>query len=97
MYSDLQVTEEVMSGQMFQLLWSNVSVLDTTVSNMSKSDIIDMLENPDYLGFGDHSLQISVDVNKGDCIDPFRETSDDGEDVSYLWELITLDYSITMV
>ncbi len=97
MYSDLQVTEEVMSGQMFQLLWANVSVLDTTVSNMSKSDIIDMLENPDYLGFGDHSLQISVDVNKGDCIDPFRETSDDGEDVSYLWELITLDYSITMV
>ena len=97
MYSDLQVTEEVMSGQMFQLLWANVSVLDTTVSNMSKSDIIDMLENPDYLGFGDHSLQISVAVNKGDCIDPFRETSDDGEDVSYLWELITLDYSITMV
>ncbi len=97
MYSDLQVTEEVISGQMFQLLWSNLSVLDTTVSNMSKSDIIDMLENPDYLGFGDHSLQISVDVNKGDCIDPFRETSDDGEDVSYLWELITLDYSITMV
>ena len=97
MYSDLQVTEEVMSGQMFQLLWSNVSILDTTVSNMSKSDIIDMLENPDYLGFGDHSLQISVDVNKGDCIDPFRETSDDGEDVSYLWELIMLDYSITMV
>ncbi|DAC51053.1 MAG TPA: sodium/proline symporter [Candidatus Poseidoniales archaeon] len=97
MYSDLQVTEEVISGQMFQLLWSNLSVLDTTVSNMSKSDIINMLENPDYLGFGDHSLQISVDVNKGDCIDPFRETSDDGEDVSYLWELITLDYSITMV
>jgi len=97
MYSDLQVTEEVISGQMFQLLWSNLSVLDTTVSNMSKSDIIAMLENPDYLGFGDHSLQISVDVNKGDCIDPFRETSDDGEDVSYLWELITLDYSIAAV
>jgi len=56
-----------------------------------------MLENEEYPGFGGHFLQISVDVNKGDCIDPFRETSDDGEDVSYQWELIALDYSITMV
>jgi len=78
-------------------LWYNSSIIGTTVSNMSKSAIVDMLENDEYLGFGDHFLQISVDVNKGDCIDPFRETSDDGEDVSYLWELITLDYSITMV
>ena len=64
---------------------------------MSRTDIVDMLENENYLGFGDHVLQISVDVNKGNCIDPFRETSDDGEDVSYLWELISLEYTITMV
>jgi len=97
MYSDLHATEEVDSGSVVEILWYNSSIIGTTVSNMSKSAIVDMLENDEYLGFGDHFLQISVDVNKGDCIDPFRETSDDGEDVSYLWELITLDYSITMV
>ena len=97
MYSDLHATEEVDSGQVFQILWYNFSIIGTTVTDMSESDIVEMLENQDYRGFGEHYLQISVDVNKGDCIDPFRETSDDGEDVSYLWELITLDYSITMV
>ena len=97
MYSDLHATEEVDSGSVVDILWYNSSIIGTTVSNMSKSAIVDMLENEDYLGFGDHFLQISVDVNKGDCIDPFRETSDDGEDVSYKWELIALDYSITMV
>ena len=97
MYSDLQATEEVNSGAAVEMLWYNSSIIGTTVSDMSKTDIIGMLENEDYLGFGDHFLQISVNVNKGDCIDPFRETSDDGEDVSYLWELIALDYSITMV
>ena len=97
MYSDLQATEEVNSGAAVEMLWYNSSIIGTTVSDMSKTDIIGMLENENYLGFGDHFLQISVNVNKGDCIDPFRETSDDGEDVSYLWELIALDYSITMV
>ena len=66
-------------------------------ADASQEDIIDMLENENYQGFGDHYLQISVDVNKGSCIDPFRETNDDGEEVSYLWELISLDYTITMV
>jgi hypothetical protein len=56
-----------------------------------------MLENENYQGFGTHYLEMSVDVNKGSCIDPFRETNDDGEEVSYLWELISLDYTITMV
>ena len=97
MYSDLHATEEVNSGGAVEILWYNSSIIGTTVSNMSKSAIVDMLENAEYPGFGDHFLQISVDVNKGNCIDPFRETSDDGEDVSYMWELITLDYSITMV
>lgn len=97
MYSDLQTTEDTSSGEVVELLWYNSSIIGTTVSNMSRTDIVDMLENENYLGFGDHALQISVDVNKGNCIDPFRETSDDGEDVSYLWELISLKYTITMV
>tara|TARA_B100000767_G_scaffold164473_1_gene154151 strand:- start:18603 stop:20681 length:2079 start_codon:yes stop_codon:yes gene_type:complete len=97
MYSDLQNTEDASSGEVVELLWYNSSIIGTTVSNMSLTDIVDMLENENYLGFGDHFLQIYVDVNKGTCIDPFRETTDDGEDVSYLWELISLEYTITMV
>ena len=97
MYSDLQTTEEVNSGDFVEILWYNSSIIGTTVSDMSESDIVDMLENEDYRGFGEHYLKISVDVNKGSCIDPFRETSDDGEEVSYRWELISLDYTLTMV
>jgi hypothetical protein len=97
MHSDLHATEEVNSGDVVEILWYNSSIIGTTVSDMSETDIIDMLENENYQGFGTHYLEMSVDVNKGSCIDPFRETNDDGEEVSYLWELISLDYTITMV
>jgi len=97
MYSDLHATEEVNTGEVVEILWYNSSIIGTTVSNMSEAEVIGMLENEDYLGFGEHYLQISVNVNKGDCIDPFRETNDDGEEVIYLWELISLDYTLTMV
>ena len=97
MYSDKHATEEVISGDVVEILWYNSSIIGATVTDMSESDIVEMLENEDYSGFGEHYLQISVDVNKGSCIDPFRETNDDGEEVSYLWELISLDYTITMV
>lgn len=97
MYSDLHATEEVNTGEVVEILWYNSSIIGTTVSNMSEAEVIGMLENEDYLGFGEHYLQISVNVNKGDCIDPFRETNDDGEEVTYLWELISLDYTLTMI
>jgi len=97
MYSDLHNTEQVNSGGVVEILWYNSTIIDTTVSDLTKDEIIDMLENETYLGFGQHYLQILVDVNKGDCVDPFRETSDDGEEVSYLWELISLDYTISAV
>ena len=97
MYSDLHNTEQVNSGGVVEILWYNSSIIGTTVSDLTKNEIIGMLDNEDYPGFGQHYLQILVDVNKGDCIDPFRETNDDGEDVSYLWELISLDYTITAV
>ena len=97
MYSDLHNTEQVNSGSVVEILWYNSNIIGKTVSNLTKADIIAMLENETYSGFGQHYLQIAVDVNKGNCIDPFRETSDDGEEVSYLWELISLDYSINAV
>jgi sodium/proline symporter len=97
MYSDLHATEEVNTGEVVEILWYNSSIIGTTVSNMSEAEVIGMLENEDYLGFGEHYLQISVNVNKGDCLDPIRETNDDGEEVTYLWELISLDYTLTMI
>ena len=32
----------------------------------------------------------------GDCNPPF-ETNDDGEDVTYTWELISLEYEISAI
>jgi len=97
MHSDLHETQEVNSGEVVELLWHNSSIVGTTVMEMSESDIIALLENKDGLGIGQHFLQISVDVNKGDCADPLRETNDNSETVEYSIELISLEYSLEMV
>ena len=96
-YSDLQNSEQVNSGSVVEMLWYNSSIIGETVSNLSRADIVAMLENETYSGFGQHFLQIAVEVNKGNCIDPFRETNDDGEEVTYSWELISLDYTINEI
>ena len=97
MHSDLHSTEEVNSGDVVEILWHDSSIIDTTVSNMSESEIIALLENDEGLGMGEHFLQISVDVNKGNCLIPTQETNDNDEMVSYTWELISLEYTITAV
>ena len=97
MHSDLHNTQEVNSGEIVEILWHNSSIIGTTVTNMSESDIIDLLENKDGIGIGEHFLQISVDVNKGDCVDTLRETNDNSEVVEYSLELISLEYTIEMV
>ena len=97
MHSDLHSTEEVNSGDIVEILWHDSTIVDTTVSNMSESEIIALLENSEGRGIGEHFLQISVDVNKGNCADQFRETNDNDEMVSYTWELISLEYTITAI
>ena len=97
MHSDLQNTQEVNSGDVVEISWHDSSVIGTTVSNISESEIIALLENSDDLGMGEHFLQISVDVNKGNCLIPGQETNDNNEVVSYTWELISLEYTITAV
>ena len=97
MHSDLHSTEEVNSGDVVEILWHDSTIIDTTVSNMSESEIIALLENSEGRGMGEHFLQISVDVNKGNCADQIRETNDNDETVSYTWELISLEYTITAV
>ena len=97
MHSDLHSTEEVNSGDIVEILWHDSTIVDTTVSNMSESEIIALLENSEGRGIGEHFLQISVDVNKGNCLIPGQETNDNDEMVSYIWELISLEYTITAI
>ena len=97
MHSDLHSTEEVNSGDVVAILWHDSTLVNTNVSNMSESEIIALLENSEDRGMGEHFLQISVDVNKGDCAEGFRETNDNDEMVSYEWELISLEYTITAI
>ena len=97
MHSDLHNTQEVNSGDVVDILWHDSSIIDTTVSNMSESEISALLENGEGIGMGEHFLQISVDVNKGNCADQIRDTNDNDELVSYTWELISLEYEIEAV
>ena len=75
----------------------NYKLNDKDVSNMSESDIEAMLDNTEMIGYGEQFLEITVDVNNGDCVNPFFETNDDGEDVTYTWELISLEYEINAI
>jgi len=61
---------------------------------MSESEIMMMLDGMG-MGFGEHSLDISVMVNTGGGA--LCTTTDEGEEVAYTIELISLEYSIEMV
>ena len=97
MHSDLHQTQGVNSGDVVEILWHNSSIIGTTVMDMTESDIVDLLENKDDLGIGQHVLQISVDVNRGDCLLPPGENDDDSETVEYSIELISLEYDLEIV
>ena len=93
MHSGLEQTSPTQSGESVTLEWHDSSIIGTTVSNMSESEIRMMLDGE--FGIGEHSLGISVNVNTGGgggCT-----TTDDGEEVAYTIELISLDYTIEMV
>ena len=97
MHEDLHMTETVQSGSVISIEWHDSSLVNTNVSNMSESDIEAMLDNTEMIGYGEQFLEITVDVNNGDCINPLFETNDDGEDVTYTWELISLEYEISAI
>ncbi|MFL2981612.1 MAG: hypothetical protein ACJZ4V_01680 [Candidatus Poseidoniaceae archaeon] len=97
MHSDLHNTQEVSSGDTVSIMWHNSTIIGTNVSDMSESDIKAMLDNNDEIGFGEHFLQISVDVNKRGCPIPGQEANDNGEQISYTWELISLEYTLTQI
>ena len=97
MHEDLHMTETVQSGSVISIEWHDSSLVNTNVSNMSESDIEAMLDNTNMIGYGEQFLEITVDVNRGDCLNPGAETNDDGEDVTYTWELISLEYEINAI
>ena len=93
MHSGLEQTSPTQSGDSVILEWHDSSIVGTTVSNMSESEIMMMLDG--LFGIGEHSLGISVNVNTGGgtgC-----QTTDNGEEVAYTIELISLEYTIEMV
>ena len=91
---ELSAAESSSDSFEFQLDWHNSTIVDTNVTNMTKSDIAAMLDGGG-LGFGTHDLTIGVTVQSGGgagCT-----SNDDGQDVSYTIQLVTLDYTISPV
>ena len=78
------------SSHLIEVMWFNDSLIGN-VSGLSKSDIIDGLEGGDS-GLGPYVLEISVTAETGGS--PGCSHSDNGEEVEYLVELITLEYTI---
>jgi len=95
MHDGLEESSSALSGESVTLEWHNSSIIGTTVSNMSESDIKMMLDGMG-IGLGGHSLDISVSVNTGNG-PPGCDRNDDGEEVAYTIELISLEYDIDMV
>ena len=94
-YGLVEPSTQVSSGESVNLEWHDSSLVGTTVSNMSEADI-EMLLDGMGLGEGEHMLSISVSVNTGGGVG-FCGSSDDGEEVAYVIELISLEYTITAV
>lgn len=91
----LEENSPTLSGESVTLEWHDSSIIGTTVSNMSESDIEMMLDGMG-IGIGEHSLDISVSVNTGQG-PPGCNRNDGGEEVAYTIELISLEYTLEMV
>jgi sodium/proline symporter len=79
------------SSHIVEVEWFNASMIGN-VSGVSRSDINNGLDVGDA-GLGVYTLDVTVVVDAGGGIGCSH--TDDGEEVEYLVELITLDYSIT--
>jgi len=93
MHFGFEQSSATQSGESVTLEWHNSSFVGTTVSNMSESEI--RMELDGLFGIGEHSLGISVNVNTGGgagC-----NSNDEGEEVAYTIELISLEYTLEMV
>ena len=93
-YSGLSASDSSTGDFAFQLDWHNSSLIDTTVSNMTKSEIQMMLDGGG-LGLGEYELILGVTVQNGGGA--FCTSDDTGQDVNYKIELVSLEYTITAV
>ncbi len=78
------------SSHLVVVEWYNASMIGN-VSGVSKSDINNGLDVGDA-GLGTYALDISVVVDTGGGVGCSH--TDDGEEVEYLVELVTLDYTV---
>ena len=85
-----QNSEGVSSSHLIEVEWFDSSLIGN-VTGVSKSDINKGLNAGDS-GLGIYTLEINVVAESGGGIG--CTNTDDGEEVEYLVELITLDYSI---
>tara|TARA_Y100001933_G_scaffold255968_1_gene299846 strand:- start:736 stop:1845 length:1110 start_codon:yes stop_codon:yes gene_type:complete len=90
-HSSLNQSSSTLSGESVTLEWHNSSIVNTNQTNISEAEIRAALDG--LFGIGEHTLGITVNVNTGGgagC-----QTTDDGEEISYKIELISLDYDLT--
>ena len=74
--------------------WYDSSIMESVVTGLSESEIMDMLEGGET-GIGDYVVEISVAAEAGNAPGPFCNHNDDGETVAYTVSLVILDYVIT--
>ena len=77
-------------GHNVESFWINTSLLDNVVV-MSKAEIISMVD-ADGAGLGPYEAEITVDAQSSSTLTCTR--SDEGEQVSYVIELVVFDYDI---
>jgi hypothetical protein len=81
-------------GHFITAEWHDSSIIDTVVTGLSESEIMDMLEGGDT-GIGDYVVEISVAAEAGNAPGPLCNRDDGGEEVEYTVNLVLLDYAIT--
>ena len=74
--------------------WYNSSLLNGTISGLSESEITNQLDSGDE-GLGAYILDINVAVQEGGGLG--CNHNDEGEEVSYIVEILVLDYTINTV
>ena len=71
-----------------------LSIVNNIVDGLSMLEIEEMLDG-DGNGFGQHDMTLGVEVETGGGLG--CQSNDDGEEVRYSIELISLEYEITRV
>ena len=81
------------------LFWINNSIIDGNISDVTESDVHQMLEGGNT-GSGTYTFDITVNVNRGSASALVLEAcqnDDSDEQVDWIIELISLDYTVEMV